>query len=203
MSEFRRRIMIAALGGGEPPVPLPYDAEVEYLISDGTQYIDLQWDGSSATDAYYIDYRITTVVTQVRFFHGDSAPVDLYVNGSKYLAYSFNGTNYRATNKGCGTNVRRTYKVDFYNKTYTVDGASAATSNDSTGTSANMSLLRTGGSAFIGNVYAAKVWKSDVLCIDLIPVRIGQVGYMYDRVRGLLLPNSGSGNPFGLGPDKT
>jgi hypothetical protein len=38
--------------------------------------------------------------------------------------------------------------------------------------------------------------------MDLIPVRIGNVGYMYDKVSGQLFENQGTGN-FILGPDKT
>jgi hypothetical protein len=37
--------------------------------------------------------------------------------------------------------------------------------------------------------------------IDLVPVRIGNVGYMYDKVSGKLFGNAGTGN-FILGPDK-
>jgi hypothetical protein len=37
--------------------------------------------------------------------------------------------------------------------------------------------------------------------IDFIPVRIGNVGYMYDKVSGKLFGNTGTGN-FILGPDK-
>ena len=39
MSEFRRRLMMAAVQGGTP-TPAPYDAEIEYLQFSGTQYID-------------------------------------------------------------------------------------------------------------------------------------------------------------------
>ena len=34
----------------------------------------------------------------------------------------------------------------------------------------------------------------------MVPVRVGQVGYMYDKVSGEFFENKGSGN-FGLGPD--
>ena len=37
---------------------------------------------------------------------------------------------------------------------------------------------------------------------DLIPVRVGNVGYMYDKVSRQLFGNSGTGD-FILGPDKT
>jgi hypothetical protein len=36
---------------------------------------------------------------------------------------------------------------------------------------------------------------------DFVPVRVGQVGYLYDRVSGTLYGNAGTGN-FTVGPDK-
>jgi len=36
--------------------------------------------------------------------------------------------------------------------------------------------------------------------MDLIPVRVGQVGYMYDKISNKLFGNSGTGS-FILGPD--
>ena len=38
--------------------------------------------------------------------------------------------------------------------------------------------------------------------LDIIPVRVGDVGYLYDRVSGQLFGNSGTGE-FIVGPDKT
>jgi hypothetical protein len=47
-------------------------------------------------------------------------------------------------------------------------------------------------------IYYFKIYEGSVLMMDLIPVRVGQVGYMYDRVSGQLFGNSGTGN-FTLG----
>ena len=48
-----------------------------------------------------------------------------------------------------------------------------------------------------------KMWdKEDRLMADFIPVRVGDVGYMFDRVSGELLGNNGTGS-FIIGPDKT
>ena len=41
-----------------------------------------------------------------------------------------------------------------------------------------------------------------VSIFDFIPVRVGSIGYMYDRVSGQLFGNSGTG-AFIIGPDKT
>lgn len=48
----------------------------------------------------------------------------------------------------------------------------------------------------IGDTYI----KKGTIEIDWIPVRVGMVGYMYDRVSGQLFANAGTGN-FILGPD--
>lgn len=45
-----------------------------------------------------------------------------------------------------------------------------------------------------------RIWKGNELLRDYIPVRVGNVGYMYDQVSGQLFGNSGTGD-FILGPD--
>ena len=45
-----------------------------------------------------------------------------------------------------------------------------------------------------------KMWRNNVLLRDFIPVRIGQVGYMYDKVSNKFFGNVGTGS-FTLGPD--
>jgi hypothetical protein len=44
-------------------------------------------------------------------------------------------------------------------------------------------------------------YSNGVKVADFIPVRIGQTGYMYDKVSGQLFGNAGTG-AFILGPDK-
>ena len=44
--------------------------------------------------------------------------------------------------------------------------------------------------------------KNGLTVRDFIPVRVGDVGYMYDRVSGDLFGNAGTG-AFIIGPDKT
>lgn len=45
-----------------------------------------------------------------------------------------------------------------------------------------------------------KIWQNNVLVRDLIPVRVGTTGYMYDKVSGQLFGNAGTGD-FILGND--
>lgn len=52
-------------------------------------------------------------------------------------------------------------------------------------------------------IFYCKIYtNNNTLIRDLVPVRIGQVGYMYDKVSNQLFGNVGSGD-FVLGPDKT
>lgn len=49
-------------------------------------------------------------------------------------------------------------------------------------------------------LYNVELLRNGVKLRDLIPVRVGEVGYMYDQVSGELFGNAGSGS-FILGPD--
>ena len=52
----------------------------------------------------------------------------------------------------------------------------------------------------VGKIYVVQIWDDGVLVRDFIPVRVGNVGYMYDRVSGRLFGNAGTG-AFGYGND--
>ena len=51
-----------------------------------------------------------------------------------------------------------------------------------------------------GRLHSFRISENGVSVLDLIPVRVGDEGFMYDKVSGRLLGNSGSGR-FILGPD--
>lgn len=51
-----------------------------------------------------------------------------------------------------------------------------------------------------GRIYAVQITQGTEIIMDLIPVRVGNVGYMYDKVSGELFGNDGSGE-FILGKD--
>lgn len=53
----------------------------------------------------------------------------------------------------------------------------------------------------LGKFYSLQVEKGGDVVIDLIPVRVGTVGYLYDKVSGKLFGNEGTGD-FVVGPDK-
>ena len=51
-----------------------------------------------------------------------------------------------------------------------------------------------------GRCHYFKIYDGNILLFDAIPVRVGDVGYMYDKVSGQLFGNAGTGE-FVLGAD--
>ena len=189
---------------------LPYDAEVEYLESTGTQYIDTGWlptlDSSFDTEMLVTDYASNPQVgckgggavynlhwssygLQIKYYMGLSGKADhLYgyfrnVSQGVKRKYSYDGLT------GNCVMDQKTYKA------FVLDGVP------------NLSffLCAVNGSGkpslyVKGKTYSFKAYEGGVIVCDCIPVRKGNVGYMYDRVSGQLFGNSGTG-AFIIGPD--
>ena len=51
-----------------------------------------------------------------------------------------------------------------------------------------------------GKIKWCKIYRNNTLLRDFIPVRVSQIGYMYDKVSGELFGNAGTGN-FIIGND--
>ena len=183
---------------------LPYDAEVEYLQSSGTQWIDtgvntkqslkiravFETDSTISYFAYGVRAGNSTITcasgTNIETGYvrwGESAFADAVPRGLVDITqYSsgviVNGTSYQ------------------YNAAQTVVEQSGYTMvifagrNSTTNVTANM----------VGKFYSCKIWDNGVLVRDFIPVRKGTVGYLYDRVSGKLFGNAGTGD-FVLGQD--
>lgn len=186
---------------------LPYDAEVEYLESTGTQYI-------------------STMMTPTRVHVGlkpIGAATPDYANA--YFGVSNGGS--RTTGLTSGTKdtltarnyERRTvefpalwgvfHEVYFDGNTVSVDGVTQALVTrfgdvDQAVKSFGLFDLpqRNTDSTPKSAISYCKMWdKEDNLMADFIPVRVGDVGYLYDRASGQLFGNSGTG-AFIVGPDK-
>lgn len=182
--------------------------EVEYLESSGTQYIDLGFYPSAATHAI-LDAQMSNI--------------NSYYDGAETIGQ--NGQNrfqicciYQGCfHFGCGTEWMNTISADTNRHIFQLWGdGNCAVDNQSYLISENCNFIQSVDSLYIfaGNyesrdvhygtvkIYSFKMYENDVLTLDLIPVRVGQVGYMYDKVSGQLFGNSGSGS-FILGPDKS
>ena len=186
---------------------LPYDAEIEYLQSTGTQWIDTgivpdattgfeaEVVCSNNTDSYFIGLRNNS--SNTRWGAGHSS-------GGFYWCYGSYQTSGRLT--GLSANIKLNYLND--KKFIATNGSTVADvslPSLSFTPAYNIRLFGSAGtvasySKWSGKIYYVKITQGSELVMDLIPVRVGQVGYMYDKVSGRLFGNSGTGN-FTLGPD--
>lgn len=203
---------------------LPYDAEIEYLQFTGTQYINIgycqtsrnmeirirmQWTGDTANQfesffGYMTD--LSTVVPRSGFhkYQGkwmfgtnttqftssiDSSVHDFFISGDAsanqenlYTLTDLLGTA-TTTSTGIATNTMP-YFIGCRNRNGSVDNY------------ANLRLM-----SFRLIVFDSGNHASIIHEMNIIPVRVGQVGYLYDKISGELFGNAGTGN-FILGNDK-
>lgn len=191
---------------------VPYDAEIEYLESTGTQYIDtgIVPDSSTGAKAVFLirdtsrsNYVLgSRAVGAARFY--------LYNNEqSSFVRYGWG--NLITTNTSALVNSVTEVALNYLNDGKYVYANTELAALPSTSFSANsyrMFLFNSNfaGGAFdsaaslIGYIKSCKITQGSTLVRDFIPVRVGQTGYMYDRVSRRLFGNKGTGS-FVLGPD--
>lgn len=196
MSEFRRRMMMVGKA-------LPYDAEVEYLENVGESSIDTMYHIASYNVSLEIRYMQTANTTAIGFlfyqFNGvGNNYVAIYSNASNKLSAVW-GNKWKASTTSSDRNIH-TLKLE--NKTLYRDGTSLVTTDNPAAfmSSDNNVHIFSTSRPILARVYWAKIHYNNELVRDLIPVRVGQVGYMYDKVYGQLLGNAGT-ESFILGPD--
>lgn len=199
-------MMIGARTGAWAKIgaPLPYDAEVEYLESTGSRTF-ISFGLSS-------NYDSGVVVMSYDYDFGNR----LIVMGSSAQAFSYFELNEAgfwklADNKSSIVCVRgKKTRIQIYSdKTVSVDGENIGSRSVILGAKSpdEFCIFMTGnidiGFAANGTrCHSVMLEKSGVVVIDAIPVRVGSVGYMFDRVSGQLFGNSMTG-AFVIGPDKT
>lgn len=177
----------------------PYDAEIEYLRSSGTQYIDC---GIKLSNNSEMVIKVKVSVSDTSFIAGVSG---FYIgqqwSGSNVFACFRTSTRLLSGINGHGS--VNTFKLN--NTGFYANDVLKAAIEDSTAftTTSNATIFKVNGIVSPGSniVYYCKISNEGILVRDLIPVRVGQVGYMYDRVSKQLFGNAGTGN-FILGPDK-
>jgi hypothetical protein len=165
---------------------LPYDAEVEYLQSSGTQWIDTGYRSNNDDDFQFI--------CEIEGNVGFSGS-----NGNLQMDFRYSST------------IRRTYRV-VHSKNYGpvtyLDGGQILVQSYHTYNGYIIALFALGASASgVGNFATIKLFSSkliinDVVVRDYVPVRVGTTGYLYDKVSGTLFGNDGTGN-FAIGNDIT
>ena len=202
IGDKRRRYM----GGSSS---LPYDAEIEYIASTGTSgfCIDTGISRPSTFTSVQIECQMQFISTRGRQIQGASNATYFGVNANKWEA---------AYNQLVGTAdtdmhiLSKRLEVADNNSYFTfyVDNVQLFTQTiiyNANHFSTNVFLFTIDSSLNIGT-YAkmkkADIYINDALVRDYIPVRVGQVGYLYDKISGELFGNTKT-NAFDIGPDKT
>lgn len=196
----RRRVM-----GGKP---LPYDAEVEYLEGDGNSYIfpDIMASPRSIINILLIDY-FKPAMGGVWPFGGRKG----YLNNVFGIFVNKDTTN---IDVAFGNKVVNTFNisslsstsalVELKNGLFSVGDKSynfSAVDFTPTNTIVLFGLNNNGNIILYPGIKIGRCYLSDGNKeVDLIPVRVGTTGYMYDRVSGQFFGNAGTGE-FVLGPD--
>ena len=192
---------------------LPYDAQLEYLESTGTQHVKLPVRPSSDCDIS-VDFQVVTFGQGAPFGGGDGNLSNEILVLPRTTTATSTDWIYRCGNKqnqaGLSVSYYDRHTIRWlFNSAY-LDGALVSditAANAFTATRDYMGLfcsLRNGDTSptfmFKGRIFSCKIYVGGVLVRDFIPVRKGTVGYLYDRVSGRLFGNAGTGD-FVLGPD--
>ena len=181
--------------------PLPYDAEVEYLESTGTQWIDT---GYSNSQCPYFSLDVQPLITNVddRMFGAftDGCTVQQYRGRWRWFDSGWTLTD-------IPVDITRTTNITRNANGWFVDGEITRKSGYLGGRlSSGLFGVNSSGVFYAGRPIRVKRLsffdKNSSLVADFIPIRKGNIGYMYDRVSGQLFGNSGTG-AFVIGPDKT
>ena len=188
---------------------VPYDAEIEYLESTGTQWIDTGVAQSSTVSVSVDCLPTNGVISSGRFYSGplfgnvsNSAYAFCFTAGVAndfFVCYSTVIIDLNKTERQLltMTNSLGTRTINGNTQSWQLSGRTI------TGQSSMFLFARrTANAPFCGTwrIFRAKISEAGVLVRDFIPVRVGQVGYMYDRVSRKLFGNKGTGS-FVLGPD--
>ena len=191
-----------------PPTPTPYDAQVEYLETDGTQWIDTNYIPQVGDEIYVDVYviQIPTTPSRQTIFSAGNGTIQLYlrwIRDDNVLRFKYFSSD-ESPFLSCPGNRNHSISIDSYGN-LTLDGSvvhSIPSIGDIDGTNKTLRLMYMADNTypFYGRMKSFKLTSGGDTVLDLIPVRIGQVGYMYNRVDGTLLGNSGSGD-FILGND--
>lgn len=178
---------------------LPYDAEIEYLESTGTQWIYPDYNSGNSS-IISIAAQLTSLTAQRRIIGNDSGYFEIYITGGINWGAASNGAT-TSSNITADTNAH-IFKIDnVANKAY-LDNSSWNITHNGASYYNKVGLFGrlNNNVGCTGRIYSAQIYEGSVLVRDLIPVRVGNVGYMYDRVSGQLFSNQGTGS-FVLGPD--
>lgn len=189
---------------------LPYDAEVEYLESRNGAYIDTN---IILTSDHIVDVTFTNSNKQriIGARNSSYASFGTYGDYDGYIDLNANHTDINNGRLKISLIVGNIYKAHIEN------GNRYFADNNNTIIASNRYIVSFFSTGYFTPIFGLR-WNSETVTpadcrihhlsiglynekiLNLIPVRKGNVGYMYDKVSGQLFGNSGTGE-FILGPD--
>ena len=201
---------------------IPYEADILYLESTGTQWID-----TGIYPTINLSFEITLQRTNTpsgdelafgsrRSGGGAKEDFSLWTNTASGRGFAVHYA-YTPTSTEDSSWVYKNSIVDTFHKvfvtpqTISVDDVVCYTWKNQNRTeftslsSLGVFCMKTENTIdprlFIGKVSSVKIWNGNTIVFDAIPIRKGTTGYLYDKVSGQLFGNAGTGE-FVLGPDK-
>lgn len=203
-------VVITAVAEAAPV--LPYDAEVEYLQSSGTQYIDTGVAVKS-TLKFEANVHITSAFNHNAAFFGGREGA----NSKSVVAFcdvDNNRFNWRYGSKTVNIEVSvQPMDINLSNtttsRTLKFNGTSYAATAATFSTNYTFYLFTMNNGGVTGTIADGlqikdiKIYDGSTLLRDFIAVRKNGVGYMYDKVSKTLFGNANDSGSFIIGPDKT
>ena len=202
----------------EKSSPLLYDAQVEWLATDGVAYIDT---GITVSNTVKFDFDIYSEYNHLSIFFGartgtSSGLMTIMAKNQSGasdngIRWSFGTKNVVISNhKLLDTNTRVNFKNTSAARTLVYDGTYSMTATSQTfSTSRTLYMFKmnnngtAGGNEWPLRCYYLKIWTGSTLVRDFIPVRKNGVGYLYDKVSEELFGNANSTGAFTYGNDVT
>lgn len=196
--------------GGNGKEKLPYDSVVEYIQTQGKQWIDTEYAPNSVMPVFEL---VGMCPYNTSFYMGMRNSIDAFWIGVRNLNNSYGSLFCRInSNTSEGKNSSYYYATNFFVRS---TGTSLISNNltipipdvDLSRNTQNLLIFSNGDSNSSRGVKVKsfQMWEDNILVRDMIPVRFLNSsgldeGAMYDRVSGKLLKNQGTGT-FVVGPD--
>lgn len=201
--------VLKIMKGDEQKWPyLPYDAQVEFLQSDGTAYIDTAYTPVQG-DEFYAEYEVLDTLVANTYHTLFSAGADTYQvvamfgknnSGEVWYARYFSSDTLRYFGSaGSKLSISSSGVVK-------VDNNNAGTKSYQSALDGNATTLwllrrRNDTSPMKAKIKSFKITNGNTTKLDYIPVRKNGVGYLYDKVSGELFGNANSTGAFTYGND--
>ena len=191
--------------------PLPFDAECEYVTFPAGAYVDPEIVDIGLPNAYDIDARIR-IPTYGSFRFGNWREDD---QTKSFMIFNYSGGGYKLCKywADSGSGIAQTsdfFQIKTQSNSYTLNGTTR-TCTPTTTVRENASFIicgldnkvdgQKGGSEVDIDIAYFRFIGNTVLR-DLVPVRVGQVGYLYDKISGRLFGSAVGSIPLVPGPDK-